>query len=142
MVAVGSVVVIGALPGCGPDDVTGVSDDDLFGAWTMVSTGGQSLPASVTIDDCVHTIISEDITFNSDLTFAVTSVTSIACAGQNPEPTTELASGTFSVRNGRLFLLFSGEFVERSAPIGVTSSRLTLTIVEDGQTSLIIYERQ
>ena len=142
LMATGSALVVGAMSGCGPDEVVGISEDELFGTWAMVSTSGQSLPASITVEDCTFTIISEDITFESDLSFDVTSVTSLACGGAEPEPETELSNGTYRVRNGRLSLLFEGEFTERTIPVGITGSRLTLTLVQGGQTSLIVYERQ
>jgi hypothetical protein len=140
--AVGSIVVAGAAGGCGPDKLVGISVDELFGTWTMISTGGQSLPASITVDDCIFTVISEEIAFDSDLEFAATSVTSLACDGADPEPETELSDGTYRVRDNRLYLRFTGESIERSLPVGIAGSRMTLTVNQDGSTSLIVYERQ
>lgn len=142
LLAVGSTVLFGAIAGCGADKVVGVSEDELFGTWSMVSSGGQPLPATTIVDDCAFSVISEDLAFNNDLTFTITSVTSLACGGGDPEPSTEQSSGTYRVANGRLSLLFEGDFIERSLPVGVTGSRLTLTIVQDGASFLLVYERQ
>jgi hypothetical protein len=140
-----ALVAAMALSGCGDRDITGSYDGPLLGTWSAVTVDGDSLPVvlQVVVEDvlCEITVSEIRFTFLQTARYTGRDTVTAQCSGLPPGDLSRNFDGTFRTVGSTLFLT-EGRGAEQMATFEISGSLLTITTVEDGETSVTVLQRR
>jgi hypothetical protein len=117
----------------------------LVGTWDLTHIDGQTLPLSETWSEgdfsCTMTFVSAFVTFTAT-TYNFSMNASLACTDSATQNFTETSSGTWRTEGTTLYMRESGSNSEDPSTFSISGSVLTVTFSDDGDTTVLRFQRR